>query len=110
MLTGDRRGGFGEGRSRLAASLWGRKPEELSPLLGAFLNASKAQQGDETAVRWGSVLAVFLAMVVATAIMPPKNDNAANAVAEASDRLRQQYLSIRPGSNGLDSFFWKKAA
>jgi len=62
-----------------------RKPEELSPLLGAFLNASKAQQGRETAVRWGSVLAVFLAMVVASAIYIGKERQRTN-------EARQSYL------------------
>ncbi|HNN98582.1 MAG TPA: AAA family ATPase, partial [Pseudomonadota bacterium] len=76
-----------------------RKPEELSPLLGAFLSDSKAQQRRESAVRWGSVLAVFLAMLVASGVYVTKEKQRAHesrlriqALADSTERSRQQYL------------------
>ena len=65
-----------------------RKPDELSPLLAAFLQAAEAQQQRDKMLSWGSVAAVFLALVIAAGIYIAKAKDAA----EAGERIRQQLL------------------
>src|SRR5262249_10213334 len=76
-----------------------RKPDELTSLQEVFLRSSLERQQREKILRWGSVVALFVALIVATAIYITKERQRANeewqrtqAVAEAGERIRQQLL------------------
>ena len=76
----------------LLRDYWKRKPEELSPLQAAFLKAAEQQQQRERVLRWGSVAAVFLALVVAACIYITQERQRRHDADEASERIRQQLL------------------
>lgn len=77
----------------LLRDYWKRKPEELSPLQAAFLKAADQQQQQrERVLRWGSVAAVFLALVVAACIYITQERQRRHDADQASERIRQQLL------------------